>query len=164
MSTTRGVARTPQCSTRLTPAEVRALAALAEGRTTDEARKDLGGISLDTFNGHLRNIGLKQLKPPRASRASKVNTAYESGELPLPDMAEPPKAIEGEDRELWIAVATHPGIQGIARAVTLSTSTASRRIEELMDRFGAKSEPHLVTLGYAYGVLPAEAATALAAG
>ncbi|WP_331726214.1 hypothetical protein [Streptomyces sp. NBC_00470] len=163
MSTTRGVARTPEFSTRLTPAEVRTLASLAAGRTTDEARQELGGISVNTFNDNLRRIGQKQLKPPRASRASKVNTAYELKDLPLPESAAPPRDIEAEDRKLWIAVATHPSIQGIARAVSLSTSAASRRIEELMHRHGALSEPHLVRLGYAYGVLPAATETALPA-
>ncbi|MGW2081977.1 hypothetical protein ACWCOW_34540 [Streptomyces sp. NPDC001939] len=164
MSTTRGVARTPRCSTRLTRSEVRALSALAGGLTTDEARKELDGISLDTFHSHLRNVGLKQLKPPRASQASKVNTAYETRELPLPEAAKPPQAIEDEDRRLWVAVATHPDLQGIAKDFAVSTRTASRCVKDLMDRFGAKSAPHLVTLGYAYGVLPGPAATALTAG
>ncbi|MGW2082150.1 helix-turn-helix transcriptional regulator [Streptomyces sp. NPDC001939] len=164
MNTTRGVARTPRSNTHLTPSENRALAALAEGCTTDEAREKMGGISLDTFNGYLRNIGLKQVMPPRASRASKVNAAYESKELPLPDPVEPPGPISEGDRALWIAVATLPTIQEVAASVTLSESSARRRIAGLRTRFKAESDPHLVTLGYAYGLRPASTVTAIAAG
>ncbi|WP_331762285.1 hypothetical protein OG612_44975 (plasmid) [Streptomyces sp. NBC_01527] len=159
MTRPRGVARVPKGSTRLIPSEIRTLAALARGLTTEEALEELG-ISKDTFNGCLRNIGYKQHSP---NRASKVRAAYESQELPLPDALVAPEPISDEDRKLWIAVAVQPDPQAIANAVNLSRATARKRIAELMARFEAVTEPHLVTLGYAYGVLPAPAGAALAA-
>lgn len=154
MSRTRGVAHAPMHSTRLTPAEIRALSALAEGLDTVAALNRLG-IGLDTFNRRLRNIGHKQ---HRSTRASKVHAAYLSGELPLPDFLVAPE-INDVDRALWVAVASQPDLQATADAVHLSRATTSKRIDDLVSRFGAHSDSHLVTLGHSYGVFEATAAT-----
>ena len=154
MSRTRGVAHAPMHSTRLTQAEIRALSALAEGLDTVGALTKLG-IGLETFNRTLRNIGDKQ---HRSSRASKVHAAYLSGELPLPDSLSAPE-ISDEDRELWSALANQPGLQATADAVVLSRATTKQRIDELVSRYGARSESHLVTLGHSYGVFETAAAT-----
>ncbi|MET8538308.1 hypothetical protein ABZV67_43095 [Streptomyces sp. NPDC005065] len=160
MTRPRGVARAPKDSTRLIPSEIRTLAALARGLTTEEALEELG-ISKDTFNGCLRSIRYKQ---HCSSRASKVRAAYESQDLPLRDPVAAPEPISDEDRQLWIAVAVQPDPQAIADAVYLSKATARKRIAKLMARFEAVTEPHLVTIGYAFGVIPAPAGAALAAG
>ncbi|QDN54116.1 hypothetical protein [Streptomyces sp. S1D4-20] len=159
MSRTRGVAHAPMPNTRLTPAEIRALSALAEGLDTVGALKRLD-IGLDTFNRTLRNIGDKQ---HRSTRASKVHAAYLSGELPLPASLVAPE-ISDEDRELWVAVASQPDLQATADAVHLSRATTSKHIDDLVSRFGAHSESHLVTLGHSYGVIKAPAATSPAKG
>lgn len=159
MSRTRGVAHAPLHSTRLTRAEIRVLSALAEGLDTVAALTKLQ-IGLDTFNRTLRNIGDKQ---HRSTRASKVHAAYMSGELPLPDTLVAPK-IGDEDRDLWVAVASQPDIQATADAVHLSRTTTNQRIDDLVSRFGAHSQSHLVTLGHSYGLFEAPAATGLARG
>ena len=154
MNRTRGVAHAPMHSTRLTPAEIRTLSALAEGLDTVAALKKLG-IGLDTFNRTLQNIGHKQ---HRSTRAAKVHAAYLSGELPLPD-ALPAPEIDDRDRALWVALATQPDLQATADAVHLSRATTSKNIDDLVSRFGADSESHLVTLGHSYGVFETTAAT-----
>lgn len=159
MSRNRGVAHVLMPSTRLTPAEIRVLSALAEGLGTVAALTKLV-IGLDTFNRTLRNIGDKQ---HRYTRASKVHAAYLSGELPLPDSLACPE-ISAEDRKLWVALAAQPDLQATADAVHLSRVTTNERINDLVSRFGAHSESHLVTLGHAYGLFETTATTGPAKG
>ncbi|WP_331732723.1 hypothetical protein OG613_48475 (plasmid) [Streptomyces sp. NBC_00015] len=159
MSRTRGVAHAPMPNTRLTPAEIRALSALAEGLDTVSALTKLD-IALDTFNRTLRNIGNKQ---HRYTRASKVHAAYLSGELLLRAALASPE-ISDDDRKLWVALAAQPDLQATADAVHLSRATTTKRIDDLVARFGAHNAPHLVTLGHAYGLFETTATTGPAKG
>ncbi len=135
--------------TRLTPAEIGVLNELAQGRDTAEAADNLK-ISVGTFTGHVGSIGDKLHV---SSRAAKVHAAIVAGAIPRPARVEPPKGVSPADVTLWRAVATRSRTQEIADAVGLSRASTREAIKDLMQRAGAQSEPHLVLLGHAFGIV-----------
>ncbi|MGW1976561.1 hypothetical protein [Streptomyces sp. NPDC001889] len=135
--------------TPLTVMEVSVLARIAVGLDAKGAAADLG-VKPVTAHAHMRTAGDKLYATTAATR---VHAAYVTGQLPAPAPVDEPADLTDEDRRLIEAIAVHPLMPQVAQAAGVAPSTISGRIKKLMERCGAKTHPHLVHLGHAYGLL-----------
>ncbi|MEU7202870.1 hypothetical protein [Streptomyces sp. NPDC045470] len=128
---------------RLTPTEVLILTCLANGLTTVAAAAKLR-IKPETLMSRLRGV---RLKVGDGSRAYVLHRCYTQRLLDLPLPAEAPVLFTHEEQRVWNVIATYPTPVGVPGGATRAA------IRALMDKAGAKSEPHLVKLGHQYGLL-----------
>ncbi|MFK8844937.1 hypothetical protein [Streptomyces sp. Ac-502] len=134
----------------LTPAQLRCLTHLADGLTHIGAAHALR-IKVQTFRTHMLHI---RNRWGHGSSATLVHRAYATGQMALPDAVEAPAVFDAAELRLWNAVAEHPSLAEIAIAVGMVRGDARKAIYALLEKAGAKTESHLIKLGYAYRVLP----------
>ncbi len=128
---------------RLKPAEVLVLTCLANGKDTVAAASMLR-IQPETVMIRLRGV---RLKVGAGSRAYVLHRCYTQRLLELPLPAEAPVLFTHEEQRVWTVIATYPTPVGVPGGTTRAA------IRALMDKAGAKTEPHLVKLGHQYGLL-----------
>ncbi|MEU6964346.1 hypothetical protein [Streptomyces chrestomyceticus] len=133
----------------LTPAQMRCLTHLADGLTYFGAACALH-IKVDTFRTHMRHI---RRKWGNGSSATLVHRAYATGQVALPEAIEAPVVFDAAELRLWKAVAEHPSPSEIAQALGMVRGDARKAVYALLDKAGAKTEPHLVKIGHQYGLL-----------
>ncbi|MCX4531560.1 helix-turn-helix transcriptional regulator [Streptomyces sp. NBC_01669] len=133
----------------LTRAQGRVLSKIAEGSNTDETADELA-IAPGTVSVQLISISRKL---GVSGRAALVHAAYLTEQLSRPER----EAFDGEftDTEIqtWRLVASGASAQLVADVCRISRDTARDRIRILRRRVDAANDPHLVTLGWRYGVV-----------
>lgn len=139
-----------------TPAQVRIVAKLAEGTSTAKAAVDLG-IAVGTISAAMssahRRVGVRH-------RHALVHACYVLNLVDRPDTAPPPQSADGDETKILWRLALDDTYAEITRnAAQPSLDVMKQRIQALRARWGAENDPHLVTLGWKYGVLNATRGT-----
>ncbi|QFQ99299.1 hypothetical protein F9278_27665 [Streptomyces phaeolivaceus] len=133
----------------LAPAQVRIAKKIAEGKSTEAIASDLA-ITQGTIRIQVRHCGQKL---GVSGRPAVVHACYVTGKLTRPEKTSSPGAFSPEEIETWRAVAVGATPQSYADRARISRAEALRRIKALRERVRADNDPHLVTLGWTYGVL-----------
>ncbi|GGP92146.1 hypothetical protein [Streptomyces melanogenes] len=140
-----------------TPAQLRIAAVLAQGRDTAEAAAELGlatGTVSTTQSTANHRLGV-------GHRYAYIHTCYVLNLLARPVPAAPPNggAEPHEVVILWRLALDDSHLEA-ATHCHLSMTALQRRLQLLRKRWQAANECHLITLGWAYGVLNASRGSA----
>jgi DNA-binding CsgD family transcriptional regulator len=142
-------ARPSPTSLDLTPAQIRIVQQVAEGKSTDAIASDLT-ITAGTINVQLKHCGQKF---GARGRAAVVHACFVTEQLRRPAMATLPGAFSEAEIETWRMVAIGATPKEYAARTRISHDEALGRVRALRQRVEAENDPHLVTLGWRYGVL-----------
>ncbi|MDX3121591.1 MULTISPECIES: helix-turn-helix domain-containing protein [Streptomyces] len=133
----------------LTPAQIRIAQRVAEGKATPAIASDLS-ITGGTINVQMKHCGQKL---GVKGRAAVVHACYVTEQLKRPPGTVAPGAFSDAETETWRMIAIGADSKDYADRARISRDEALKRMRGLRDRTQAKNDPHLVTLGWAYGVL-----------
>ncbi|MEN8649092.1 helix-turn-helix transcriptional regulator [Streptomyces sp. 21So2-11] len=133
----------------LTPAQVRVLSKIAEGKTADQIAAELS-ITAGTVSVQLTSIGRKL---GVSGRAALVHAGYLTKQLPQPSRETFGGEFTGIEMQTWRLVASGAKLQRAADASQVSRDAARERVKVLRRRVGAANDAQLVTLGWCYGVV-----------
>jgi DNA-binding CsgD family transcriptional regulator len=133
----------------LTPAQVRLALKIADGLDTAQSAFALA-ITSGTVNVQLASMGRKL---GVSGRAAVIHAAYVSRQIPRPEQEEFDGDFTEAEIQMWRLVASGATVQRIADVCRVSRATARVRIRLLRRRVKASNDPHLVTLGWRYGVV-----------
>ncbi|WP_280366982.1 LuxR C-terminal-related transcriptional regulator, partial [Nocardia wallacei] len=152
--TDSGIARpraTP-ATPELTEREHQVLTLLAQGLTSAEIARALGGLAVDTVNAHVENIGDKL---GTNSRAGMVATALRTGALPLAE-PQPGATPTLNDREVQVLAQAALGKTSaqIATALGLTEQTVDSYASRARRKLGAGTRAGAVAIGIRAGLLP----------
>ncbi|MFI1953136.1 LuxR C-terminal-related transcriptional regulator [Streptomyces xinghaiensis] len=142
-------ARPSPASLDLTPAQIRIVQKVAEGKSTDAIASDLT-ITAGTVNVQLKHCGQKL---GVRGRAAVVHACFVTGQLRHPEKAAFPGVFSDTEVETWRMVAIGATSKEYAGRARISRDEALGRTRALRGRVEAENDPHLVTLGWRYGVL-----------
>lgn len=142
-------ARPPATYLALAPAQVRIAQKVAEGKTTTAIASDLS-ITGGTVNVQMKHCGQKL---GVSGRAAVVHACYVTEQLNRPQQAVLPGAFSDAEIETWQMIAIGATSQDFADRARISRDEALKRMRALRERVQADNDPHLVTFGWAYGVL-----------
>ncbi|MER6447234.1 hypothetical protein DEJ51_29240 [Streptomyces venezuelae] len=135
----------------LTPAQLRIAAKVALGMSSVQVAADLG-LSKATVDVQMSDSNTRACV---SSRTALIHVCYATGQLPRPDPIAPaPTADEVERTILW-GLALGAGLAETGRLCHYSTDVVGKRLRGLRKRWTASNDPHLITLGWQYGVLDA---------
>lgn len=140
-----------------TPGQLRVAAVLAQGRDTAQAAAELylaaGTVSAHQSTANHR-LGVRH-------RYAFIHACYVLNLLPRPVPAPPPDggAQPHEVAILW-RLALDDSHPQVAAHCHMSVTAMQRRLQGLRHRWKAANESHLITLGWAYGVLNTSRGTA----
>ncbi|MEU3931473.1 LuxR C-terminal-related transcriptional regulator [Streptomyces sp. NPDC029044] len=142
-------ARPSSTSLDLTPAQIRIVQQVAEGKSTHAIATDRT-ITAGTINVQLKHCGQKF---GTRGRAAVVHAGFVTEQLRRPEMATLPGAFSEAEIETWRMVAIGATSKEYAARARISHEEALGRVRALRQRVEAENDPHLVTLGWRYGVL-----------
>nr|WP_260859569.1 helix-turn-helix transcriptional regulator [Streptomyces cupreus] len=142
-------ARPPATYLELTPAQVRIAQKVAKGKSTDAIASDLT-ITAGTINVQMKHCGQKL---GVSGRAAVVHACYVTGQLKRPGKAAFPETFSDAETETWWMIAIGATSKDYADRARISRDEALQRIRALRERVRAHNDPHLVTLGWTYGVI-----------
>lgn len=142
-------ARPSTTSLDLTPAQIRIVQQVAEGKSTDAIASDLT-ITAGTINVQLKHCGQKF---GIRGRAAVVHACFVTEQLRRPEKATFPGAFSEAEIATWRMVAIGATSKEYAERARISHDEALGRVRALRERVEAENDPHLVTLGWRYGVL-----------
>lgn len=142
-------ARPSPTSLDLTPAQIRIVRQVAEGRSTDAIASDLT-ITTGTVNVQLKHCGQKL---GIRGRAAVVHACFVTEQLRRPEKVAFPGAFSEAEIETWRMAAIGATSKEYAARAHISHDEALGRVRALRVRVEAENDPHLVTLGWRYGVL-----------
>lgn len=143
------LARPPASLLPLTPVQLVILAKIARGETTIAIAYDLS-LTISSVNVQ---VTLSGRKLGASGRAAVVHAAFATHQLPRPDRAPAPGNISGRHIEAWHMVAIGATSKIYAKRALISRREALRRVTDVRDFASAANDPHLVTLGWMYGLL-----------
>ncbi|MCB5163591.1 LuxR C-terminal-related transcriptional regulator [Streptomyces bambusae] len=132
-----------------TPAQVKIVGKLAQGLSTSKAAAELGlseGTVANQMSHGNRRAGVRH-------RHALVHACYVTEQLPRPEpTASPPGGIDDTETKLW-SLALDGTYAEIAQHCGLPHDAMKKRIRALRARWGAEHDPHLIALGWMFGVL-----------
>ncbi|MFI6469858.1 hypothetical protein ACIBL5_06280 [Streptomyces sp. NPDC050516] len=133
-----------------TPAQIHIIAKIAEGMSTAKAAVELsravGTVSAAMTSAH-RRIGVRH-------RHALVHACYVLELIPRPDTAPPPGSADDDEVQiLWRLALDDTYLQITHNCGLSSLDVMKQKINALRARWDAQNDPHLVTLGWRYGVL-----------
>ncbi|MFI5982020.1 hypothetical protein ACIBEA_14195 [Streptomyces sp. NPDC051555] len=149
-------ARPATAASHPTPAQVKIAGKLAQGMSTAKAAAELGlsegTISIQLSHGN-RRAGVRH-------RHALLHACYVTEQLPRPEQTGPPPGgvDDTETKILW-SLALDGTYAEIAQHVGLSHDAMKKRIRALRRRWRAEHDPHLIMLGWQFGVLDASNGT-----
>ncbi|MFD7222924.1 helix-turn-helix transcriptional regulator [Streptomyces sp. NPDC059892] len=135
----------------LTPAQVRVLGKIAEGKTTAETAHELI-VTSGTVSAQLAAISRKL---GVSGRAALVHAAYLTKQLPRPQLETFDREFSEAEVQIWRLIASGASVRQVADTCRFPRGTAGERIALLRRRVDAIIDPHLTTLGWRYGVIDA---------
>jgi DNA-binding CsgD family transcriptional regulator len=142
-------ARPSPTSLDLTPAQIRIVQQVAEGKSTDVIASDLR-ITAGTINVQLKHCGQKF---GTCGRAAVVHACFATEQLRRQETVTLPGAFSEVEIETWRMVAIGATSKEYAARARISHDEALGRVRAVRQRVEAENDPHLVTLGWRYGVL-----------
>ncbi|MEW2399997.1 LuxR C-terminal-related transcriptional regulator [Streptomyces sp. NPDC046862] len=142
-------ARPPATPLGLTPAQVRIVQKVAEGKSTAAIASDLT-ITTGTINVQIQHCGQKL---GVRGRAAIVHACYVTKQLERPRKVTFPGTLSDAEIETWQMIAIGATPQEYGDRARISRDTAVQRTRDLRKRVDAGNDPHLVSLGWTYGVL-----------
>lgn len=134
---------------RLTPAQLRVLSKIALGKNTDQTADELL-ITSGTVSVQLTSISRKL---GVSGRAALVHAAYATEQIPRPERDTFDGELTDIEIQTWRLIASGASVQQVADVCRVSRRTAREQIKILRRRVDAANDPHLVTLGWRYGVV-----------
>ncbi|MEU3793014.1 LuxR C-terminal-related transcriptional regulator [Streptomyces fructofermentans] len=143
------LARPPATLLDLTPAQLRIANKIAQGRSTETIASDLT-ITAGTINVQMKHCGQKL---GVRGRAAVVHACFVTWQIQRPEKAALPDAFSDEEIKTWRMVAAGATSKDYAETAGISRNEALRRFRALRERVKADNGPHLVSLGWRYGVL-----------
>ncbi|MFD9483368.1 LuxR C-terminal-related transcriptional regulator [Streptomyces sp. NPDC059991] len=131
-------------------------ALLAQGMSTAKAAAELalatGTVSAQVSSAHHR-LGV-------CHRYGLIHACYVHALIPRPDTALPPGGAEADEVQILWRLALDDSYDEITHHATLSSREVMKeKIDALRSRWDAVNDPHLITLGWRYGVLDASRGT-----
>lgn len=143
------LARPPASLLPLTPVQLAIVAKLAYGETTNAIAYDLS-LAISSVNVQVTLCGRKL---GASGRAAVVHATFATQQLPRPERAPAPKDISDQHIEAWHMVAIGATSKIYAKRARTSRREVLRRVADVREFVGAANDPHLVTLGWMYGLL-----------
>lgn len=149
-------ARPATAASHPTPAQVKIAGTLAQGMSTAKAAAELGlsegTVAIQMSHGN-RRAGVRH-------RHALVHACYVTEQLARPGpTAPPPGGVDDIETKILWSLALDGTYAEIAEHCGLSHDAMKKRIRALRTRWGAEHDPHLITLGWMFGVLDASHGT-----
>ncbi|MCF3178789.1 helix-turn-helix transcriptional regulator [Streptomyces polychromogenes] len=140
----------------LTPAQLRIAAKVALGMSSAQVAADLG-LSRATVDVQMSD---SNTKTGVASRTALIHSCYVTDQLPRPELITPAPTADEVEREILWGLALGAELADTGRRCHYSTDAMGRKLRDLKKRWTASNDPHLITLGWQYGVLDASRGSA----
>lgn len=153
------LARPPASLLPLTPIQLVIVTKIAYGEPTTAIASDLS-LAIGSVNVQ---VTLSGRKLGASGRAAVVHATFATRQLTRPERAPAPDNLSDEHIEAWRMVATGATSKIYAKDARITRREAMRRVTDLRRFTGAANDPHLVTLGWTYGLLD-ESLTEMATG
>ncbi|MEU6230821.1 LuxR C-terminal-related transcriptional regulator [Streptomyces sp. NPDC047042] len=146
---TARLARPPASLLPLTPVQLAIVAKIARGETTTAIAYDLS-LTISSVNVQ---VTLSGRKLGASGRAAVVHATLATHQLPRPQTVHAPENLSDQHIEAWHMIAVGATSKIYAKRARTSRHEVLRRVRALREFVGAANDPHLVTLGWMYGVL-----------
>jgi DNA-binding CsgD family transcriptional regulator len=143
------LARPPASLLPLTPVQLVIVAKIAYGEPTTAIASDLS-LTISSVNVQ---VTLSGRKLGASGRAAVVHATFATHQLPRPRPALATWKFSDQHIEAWHMVAIGATSEIYAQRARASRREVLRRVTDLREFTGAVNDPHLVTLGWAYGQL-----------
>lgn len=139
--------------TRLTPAQLLAVRAVAHGATYAAGAEQLG-ITAETFRSRLHKASVALEVAPKSAHLVYVCCQQGMLELPGPIPPLPSPGLNGPDARTLGLIALGHNYASAARVLRVHSSAVQHRLRRAYQVLGARNQPHAVYLGVGTGNVP----------